>query len=565
MTGKAIVLSCLLGMTGLCRAGDAVRTALQPELYGTVSSQAPFAANRLEIVKLANDRASRGLIRFDLSGLDAAAAGDVGRATLSGSLRIKGGKGPLPPLELAALRQAWNERADWQFSDGRTSWPLDRNKYYNIDNSLDWAGGTAWTIDPEAETYNIDITDEVRRWLYMDRPNYGLLLRVGGIVHGTPSEGDYAITLGEPTLTIELNGQPPTPAQPLQPAIRHYPSALLPPVSVPYIFHIFNGIPQQHRDSLINSGDVSGVNPSAGYLTLSWIYGPNNPYIETEAEFIKCYLDYRDAMGLQVDEWQGKTRLGAEINAQEDPNVVKNNAKIDHSVAGILAAKQARPEQFIAVYWRGEDSIEPLIEAGQPDLLIVECQSHLKNIYNINWGVEPPDMLRRVEYARRLGVIERTIPLIGMFEKTADFHPEKILTAAEVEELIKMFRQAAPEMPGLAFYGGSSPEFMAEAEAIARRYFVAPAPEVIITQPAYGATEQAMKTEFRAEAKARDGRSIQRYDWFIDGDLIQQDVKPQFVIDNRALAPGRHIVTCQAVDSGWNRAAAQLEFNNGRN
>ncbi len=86
----------------------------------------------------------------------------------------------------------------------------------------------------------------------------------------------------------------------------------------------------------------------------------------------------------------------------------------------------------------------------------------------------------------------------------------------------------------------------------------APTPELRILAPAFHAVITAPKVEITARALPRDGRTIRRYDWFVDNRQLAQTPTEHFQLDTRLLEPGDHLLTVQAIDSGWNRSAAQL-------
>ena len=428
------------------------------------------------------------------------------------------------------------------------------------------AVAAAETIQPD-KPLTFDVTPAVDRILFYGAPNDGFRLRLFA-PDGRPADWE----LRDFTLSLTLDGEAPTPAQLPAHTLRSFPSALLPPVKEPYIFHIFAGGPPPHAGRLINTWHATDMKsfaaarPEQGALPLAWLYGPNNPHLNSEEEFIQSYENAaRHYLGIHVDEWQGTRRAGAEIAETADPNRARND-KIAWSIRAIEAVKTAHPEFFVAVYWRGEDSIEPLTRQKLPDLLIMEGQSHLNKIFRPDWGVSLEEAMERLAYAKRLGMIEQTIPLFGFFENPENYHPDRILTLPELETMIRTGRERFPEMPGLAFYGSpetddpgsGAAQLVTEAEALCWKYFIAPAPELRILAPAFHAVITAPKVEITARALPRDGRTIRRYDWFVDNRLLAQTPTEHFQLDTRLLEPGDHLLTVQAVDSGWNRSAAQL-------
>jgi hypothetical protein len=502
---------------------------------------------------------SRGLIRFNLDGLSRQAATHekVGRAVLRLTVDTQD-NAQARPLDVGAVTVPWTRDATWATTDGKTPWP-SLNQFANIDYALDPQTVVA-TVVAKHQTVEVDLTAIVDAWLYQGRPNHGLLLRIGETIFGRPNAGAWNVKVSEMTLTVEMTGRPPTPAAQPARTLRYYPSALLPPVRSPYYFHMFNGAPTEHSQRLINSFDATGARPEQGELALTWFYGPNNPYLNTAQEFVESYSKAAMAggLGIHVDEWQGATRSGVAVGEGEDPNRLKDEEKLTGSIDGILAAKKLNPAFFIAVYWRGEDSILPLTQHGLPDLLIVEAQEYLHHQFPLNIGITQQGVLKRLAYAKKLGMIERTIPLIGMFETVENYHPGKVLTLAQVDQWIKIYRQQYPEMPGIAFYGGKGDELLRQTEALCWNYYVAPAPDVKLEKPAFGAMLRHPRVECRANATGKDGRAIQRYDWLVDNRLVAQTPDAVWVWDTRDTEPGNHLITVQVIDSAWNRSAVQL-------
>ena len=502
---------------------------------------------------------SRGLARFNLDGLDrlAVAHEKVERAVLH--LRVETqSNAQARPLDIGAVTVPWTAAATWATTDGKTRWP-SRKQHANIDFALDQQ--TVVTTElADQQTVEIEITDIVDAWLYRGHRNDGLLLRIGGTIFGRPNAGAWDVKVSELTLTVELTGRPPTPADQPARTLRTYPSALLPPVRSPYYFHLFNGRPTEHSRRLINSLDAKHARPEQGELALGWFYGPNNPYLNTAREFVDSYSKAAMAggLGIHVDEWQGATRNRVPVGDGEDPNRLKTEEKLTGSIDGILAAKKLNPAFFIAVYWRGEDSILPLTKQGLPDLLISEAQEYLHKKFPLSIGINQQGVLRRLAYAKELGMIERTIPLIGMFETVENYHPGKVLTLAQVDQWIEIYRQQYPEMPGIALYGGRGDELLRQTEALCWKHYVAPAPDLKVKKPAFGSVLRQPRVECRVTATGKDGRAIRRYDWFVDNRLVAQTPGAAWVWDTRDVEPGRHLLTVQAVDMAWNRRAAQV-------
>jgi hypothetical protein len=165
---------------------------------------------------------------------------------------------------------------------------------------------------------------------------------------------------------------------------------------------------------------------------------------------------------------------------------------------------------------------------------------------------------RRLDTARRLGMIEQTIPWFGMILAAGDYHPGERLTPELIDRQLARARQMAPEMPGVAFYENGDNDLAIAADQLACKHFVAPAPEVTLTAPAFQAALTTPHVALRARAVAKDGRQVVRYRWFVDNRLMGETAAPCWIWDTRGETAGPHVLTVHAIDDAWNRAATQL-------
>ncbi len=355
-------------------------------------------------------------------------------------------------------------------------------------------------------------------------------------------------------------------AQPLktkevaQPVLRWYPSALLPPVKEPYIIYWDFGAIPVFDGSVSNASGAGPVGAQRGKLQLGWYYGPQNPYIADEQTVIDNYVDTAgkgEAIGLMVDEWQNP-------NPKADPNSpthADNPFGITGSIKGIIEAKKIDPTLYIAVAWRGEDSIEPLTKQEQPDLLMIECYTHLVKNFPLKWAMGMEGIKRRIDFARELGMIEQSICWLGQIHKPEEYHPGHVLTAEIIEQQIAELRKYAPEMPGIAFYANTNPELAEDCDRLVRKYFIEPAPEVMITYPSFNAKLDKENVTITAKAKGKDGRKVVRYRWFIDNRLMAETAEPEWKWQLRTEIDGGHFITVHAIDESFNRAASQIHVN----
>lgn len=339
------------------------------------------------------------------------------------------------------------------------------------------------------------------------------------------------------------------------PALRWYPSAHLPPVSDPYIFHYWSSaLPLDREDSAYNSKRTQQTElAQRGILPLRWHWGPQNPHVDQAKDqweaYLKrvrpllppqhpYYLDRSPSLGIAVDEWQ-KTNSEAKKGHPLHP---ENPFGLIGSIQGMIDAKALNPELFIGVYWRGEATILPVLQHGTVDMLIIE-------------GIFP----NRGERARQAGYIDRTIFMHGYRDGSDDLET--------VEKRIRAMRERFPEMPGMALYTGGGTEasyrdddaqWLAAFDDLLYRYFIEPAPEVRFVAPHLEAWISDKRVTLQAEARSKDDRAIRKYRWFVDNRLVAETEEPAFEWDTTREWPGRHMLTVHAIDEEWNRAAAQI-------
>lgn len=191
--------------------------------------------------------------------------------------------------------------------------------------------------------------------------------------------------------------------------------------------------------------------------------------------------------------------------------------------------------------------------------MIIEGQEYLSQRFPLSWGIDQRGVLQRAAYAKDLGMIEQAIPLIGFFLSEENYHPGKVLTIEKIEQWLQVYRREYPEMPGIAFYGGDGEELLRQAEALCWQYYVEPAPEVRFVEPAFAANLRHPRVQLRVEAAGKEGRMIQRYDWFVDNRMVAQTSEDNWVWDTRDVEKGYHLLTVHAIDEDWNRASVQIK------
>jgi hypothetical protein len=315
------------------------------------------------------------------------------------------------------------------------------------------------------------------------------------------------------------------------------------------------GEPPRYPGAVTNACGGGTELAQRGMLPLGWYYGPQNPYWPTEQAAIESYASTArsGALGIMVDEWQPE---------DENQEMLKpgNPYGITGSLKGMAEAKRVNPAMLITVAWRGEETIAPATRQGLPDYLLIEAYTHLSKQFPREWALdgELKGLEKRIAVARKLGMIEQTIPWLGMVLAAEDYHPDQRLTPDLLDQQIARARQIAPEMPGIAFYANGDNALAIAADQLARKHFVAPAPEVAITAPAFQATLTTPHMTVRVQATGKDGRKVVRYRWFVDNRLMAETADASWTWDLRGEEAGTRFVTVHAVDEAWNRAATQV-------
>ena len=185
---------------------------------------------------------------------------------------------------------------------------------------------------------------------------------------------------------------------------------------------------------------------------------------------------------------------------------------ITGAIKGMIQVKKANPSFYIAVAWRGEESIEPATQVGLPDLLLIESYTHLARKHKKSMGIGMPGIKKRIDAARKLGAIDRTICWLGHIRKAGvgpeNYHEGHVLTADMVEQQVAELRRYAPEMPGIAFYRNDDPELSGACDRVCRKYFVDAAPNVRLTRPHF----QQVITSAHVEAVVGENMAEEPFD-----------------------------------------------------
>jgi len=555
---RGLLAAAVLGLqtTGSGAAADFIIGGAGKVVDGWVSSggAGSFADRALQAHGAAWGAYHRVLVSFDLSGIDPSEHGRVRRAVLR--LQVTGVANEAGvETSVAVSDTAWSASASFGSPDGQGNWPA-RAGNSNIDYAMS-ASGRAGRVITGPGQVELDVTEAVGRWLYQGVPNYGFLIATGPTIWGAPDAGTWRLEFasseaeaGGPELVVEMEGTPPTPETAEARALALYPSPLLPPVRDPYVFVWYGAFEKKlwEQFTVSNMVTYSGIGSwlaPRGALDLTWGEGGPIDWLPTQEAWERYYVGIAEHnLGYCMHEWHmpaDSPDAGWAVNAARE-------------------AKRKHPACFAAFYFQGQESMARLAAEGGLDLLISEGYTHvLKEFPMEGFQADMEGIKRRdIDGARKAGAIEKLVVMLGHIAPFEEYHPGHELTPDVVDEMVRDLRAYAPEMPGIGFYFAGGEELAVQCDALARKYFVEPAPEVVIAEPAFEAKLTAAHVTVRAEATPKDDRTVSRYRWFIDNRLVAETAEPRYVWDIRGETPGRHFVTVHAVDSGYNRAAAQI-------
>ena len=535
-----IILTIVLSLAISSYASE--NFSLTPSLMKTVSINDNKNNAKLQLFGVPWSNYSRGLIKFNFKSINYNKFSKVKKATLSFTVSKNNNPQNLP-IKVALIKTSWDNEANWRNPTKNSKWPAKKS-HYNIDYACSEENQISFLVSSKVKQVKVDVTEMVDAWLYQGIQNNGMMLRIGKTIFGKPNAGRWHVILKEPTLEIEMTGTPPSPSDLKSQTLRFFPSASLPPVRVPYVFLIFSGPDFNFPGSVLNTGSNKNFFPSNGKLGLQWFFGPQCRYWKTPQAVIDSYKKIASnpaVLGIHIDEWQAKK---------------VHQMRIKASIDGIVAAKKLNPALYTVVYWRGEDTIKPLTEYKLPDLLVVEAYSHLRK--KLKWG--PINFKRgkkRLDLARKYEMIEQTIVLLGEFFPDSEL--KRAWSSEYLENEVKTYRQLAPEAPGMGIYNSNDNQEMAKlADKYFRKYFVEPAPSVIISAPFAQALISSPHVKVVAKAKPQKANEIIRYDWFIDNRLVAKTKNNKYIWDTRGVQAGKHFITVHAIDSCWNRGSAQI-------
>ena len=494
------------------------------------------------------------LIRFKLDSIDAARFGRVKKATL----RLHAAEVNAPkqrPTTVAPCAVQWTAKATSSSPTGeKATWPV-RASHSNINYAMiDNLAIRRVITKPGAVAF--DVTEIVERWLYQGLPNHGLMVTASPPIFGKPNADSWTLSFAasesknsrmRPTLIVEMEGAPPSPETAAERALALYPSASLAPVRDPYFFAFYNAgdRKQWRRLPTINVTTYSGHGgwlETRGVMNLGWAEGGPASWLPTAESFSTYYTNIatNNTIGF----------CGHESNLGE---------RMPWLADAFRAAETAHPRVFSAYYYRGEPLMAKTAGEGHIDLLIQEGYTNVsKQFPRKGFAIGMEGIKARIDTARKHGAIERHIVMLGHICKADEYHRGHELTPEKLNGMITELRKYAPEMPGIGFYGAGGDELAVECDRLARKHFVDPAPEILITKPRFEATLRAPHVAIEVEAVPKPDRKVVTYRWFIDNRLVAETNQPRYVWDTRGEQTGHHFITVHAVDDAWNRAASQI-------
>ena len=553
------VVSCALSLAAVVQADTGRFVISGPEQvtdgWVSSSSETSFTGPFLRCNGRAWSSYDRVLIRFDLGSIDAARYAGIRKATLRLHV-LEAENVEQKPTSIAPVTVTWTTDATATSPDGNAPWPK-RQARPNIDYAM-----SKELVDEsnfvKPGVVEIDVTDLVEQWLYQGLVNDGLIFVTGSPVFGRPDHGNWTVVIAAseaddatgPELVVELEGEPPTPQLVYQRALELYPSPLLPPVKTPSIFAWYGLTnrdvwPQLSLSNLTTYNELGNWLYPRGVMDLTWGEGGPIGWLSDEAAWVRYYtgIAARNPIGYCMHEWHFSS----------------DRPEASWAVAAIRASEQQNPECYSAFYFQGQECMAELAAEGVLDLNILQGYTHVTSNFPMkNFSIGMDGIKHRVDVAREAGSLERTVVMLGHIARFADYHKGHELTVDKLDAQIGELREYAPQMPGIGFYYSGGAELAVACDALARKHFVDPAPDLILQEPRYQATLTTPHVTVRAVATGKEGRQVTQYRWFIDNRLVAQTDRPAYVWDLRGELPGYHFVTVHATDSGWNRAAAQV-------
>jgi len=536
-------------------------------------------------------RTSRILLKYDLSKTSPEKFGSIEKATLILNINELKNAGNLP-LYTGAICSPW-ETNNISFID--STWPkgaLLKRYMRDIRKSNAKKGyfEHAWeaipraTVIPETQkdsTLEIDVSHAIEDIIFQGVANNGFTISMGGKCFGEAgiTESRHLSLKNPPVLKIELCEVIPEASKEAQRkrTLRYFPSALLPPVSDPYIFLwcAFVGDHYKLFWDVFETMNTEGVYAKPelfqrGILSLQAVNGPNQKWVNSEEAALR---NYTHPLGIAIDEWNYRDKVFRTTPEKSERS--DQGTRVDHSISALRKIRKADPEQFIAVYWRGEECLKELLPDATPDIILPELYTRFPG--HPEWALG--DILGHVRWAEHDGFLDRIIPLYGIVYAEGSYPGTKARPSniESYEAEIQTMRKAYPQIAGAGFFvskgdsayrkeNGITVEqstkallpIAKELDELVHKYYVEPAPEIQIDEPYFNKIIDAYHIRIVANATPKNDTSIEQYRYFIDNRLVAESKDSSYIFDCRGIENGFHTLTVHVIDSKWNRSAAQI-------
>jgi hypothetical protein len=350
----------------------------------------------------------------------------------------------------------------------------------------------------------------------------------------------------------------------------------LPPIANPYFIGWYGAHtpskPRFERALLLESQTMETLAPAEdlawwygrGIMGCPWAAGTQVEWLNTVDDFVAQFEKAIKArqVGVCLDELVGFDAETQRLRQKGQKRTTSGNPKNRRLAEACRIIKEKHPDFFIAVYSHMQsDSMVEAMKAGWIDLNIVMSYMH--------WPGEPAWTeelaLWRLRNARKAGVMEKTIPCIGIWKA-----PNEVVTLEWIEKWIKYYREHFPQMPGVFFYphpargvGGRSAvvtprqhQMVRHCDQLARKYYIDPAPKVSIVTPRDGAI---VGCNLHVEASA--DKAVAKWRLYLGSQMVEENESGKFDITD--VAPGTKILTVHAITGDWLRSATQIQVSVG--
>ncbi len=347
------------------------------------------------------------------------------------------------------------------------------------------------------------------------------------------------------------------PAQPI-------PKWQLPPIARPY-YIVWNGAASPSRSGFQQMASFSTQTMDTNATDVEWWWGRRiwafgwswGTQGGGGLDSVKKFCEYivsrcpRWNGGICLDEWVGydaeSRRITGGKPSMEDRAGNPYNAMAAEACRRV---KQSHPNSFIVAYTHmRSDALVTALRRGWVDLAIIESY----------WDLIGRDTsLERCRRAKRVGVLEKTIPCVWVGEAAKGF------SVGDVAEQLETYRRLFPQMPGVCFYKGwprsiepLQRNLVRACDRLVHKYYIEPAPKVEVVSPRDGEMTPA---SFRLQVQA--DKPVARWRLYIGAELVSRKLGgggQQMEFQVPILPAGPHILTVHAITADWLRGVQQIE------